>query len=524
MPRADKSSGKACQACRNAVTLYLPDKLDTRILTMRHLFSAALFTWLFLPLSAQNIPIEFIENPDRPVAIENPATGKTMFFFYPENLSAGEFAREGNPWKACEIDSKTLQVLRSSAGAYLRVARSTDLKFRVICRFAAGDEYFMALENSKKCLVYRFAGRDLSMTVVDSFKAAKGVRILGAVTNRSGAYILCTRKARKEGHQMIVYETGADGRLKEHRFKADPRRNYIIEQVFSNKFKPLAVQEDLEIDPKPASSATKIFAGDRKLRITFDDANVGTVYTSTTAILRVMTLDLENDSMRIKPYYYTDSLVPDALYERRSSYIYDNKLFQFYLNNEQVLLRIRDLESGKPLFTKSLLREDTIGGLASSPILVPGRGVLGQEQEYRSVRKFSRRFSKFDPFIQVRRAGDDYLLCIGGYENVQVLSALSSGGPGFTTAVPGSSWVNTWSASYGLSFDRSFSFYSAVNANTMQRSDAYYEKSLIAAYDDMLEKVKRPRDQALYRIGGKFYLGYYDSRHKEYRLRQIEHY
>ncbi len=492
---------------------------------MRHLLFTAFFVLLLLPLRAQNIPIDFTDNPDKPVVIDNPSAGKTLFFFYPDNLTSQAFAGQGNPWKAYEIDSKTLQVLRTSASSSLRVANSNDLKFRVICRFGTGDEYYIALENNKKCTIYRFSGQHLDMSVADSFKVGKGVRIIGGVTGPSGAYILCTRKVRQEGHQMVVREIGEGGRLQEHRFRVDTRRNYVIEQVFKRGFKPLAVEYELEMDPKPASAPTKMFAGNRKLFLSFDDANVGSVYTNTTAILRVMTLDLTRDSLRIKPYYYTDSLVRDALYERRSSYIYEDKLFQLYMNNEQILFRIRDLESGKPLFTKSLLREDTIEDLASSPILVPGRGLLGVEKEYRSVRKFMKRFSKFDPFIQVRRSGSNYLLCIGGFEEVKLLRGISSAGPGFTTATPTGAWVADGATSaYATSYERSFSFYSAVDARTMTRSDVYYEKPLIAVYNDMLEKVKRPRDQALYRIGERYYLGYYDKRHKEYRLERVENY
>lgn len=492
---------------------------------MRTLPFALLFLSLTPLLTAQNIPIDFTENPDKPIVIENPAAGKTLFFFYPEYLTSEAFAKEGNPWKAYEIDSRTLQVLRTSSNSSLRVPVGNDLKFKVVCRLGLGNDYYLALENNKKCFIYRLSGKDLSLSATDTFKVSKGIRIVGGVTDRQGGgYILCTRKVRKQGHQLLVYEIGTGGRLKEHRFKVDVRRNYIINEVFKKSFNPLSVEYDLEADPKLASATNKLFAGNRKLRITFDGSEVGSVYTNTTAILRVMTLDLNKDSVRIKPYYYTDSLVHDALYERRSSYIYEEKLFQLYLNNEQILLRIRDLDSGKTLFTKSLLREDTIEGLANSPILVPGFGAFGLEREYRSVRKFMKRFSKFDPFIQVRRAGENYLLCAGGYENVQMFPGLATSGSGFASAGINPVWVNPWTPSYALSYDRSFTFYSAVQAGTMTRSDVFFEKPLIAAYHDLLEKIKRPRDQALYRIGEKFYMGYFDKKQKQYRLQWIENY
>jgi hypothetical protein len=38
----------------------------------------------------------------------------------------------------------------------------------------------------------------------------------------------------------------------------------------------------------------------------------------------------------------------------------------------------------------------------------------------------------------------------------------------------------------------------------------------------MLEAVERPRDQALYRIGEQFYLGFFDKNDKKYRLRNLK--
>lgn len=475
-----------------------------------------LFTLIFIIFSfsapAQDIPVDFTNNPARPYVFENPGTGKTLLFFYQENFRFNK----RYPVKAYECDAASMQVLRTSPELSIPLRGEQDTKLRLLCHIYRGNDYFFILENDGIYRVYRIAGEDLTLQQVDSLKAGKGERIINGVSDGTNGYLLCTRESKKEGDQLLVYRIGDGGRLEKHTVPVSARREELVDDIFRNKFKPLAVQYGKELDPEKASNKVKLFAGDQKLWITFDNANIGSIQTNLTAILKVGTIDLTKDTLSLKRYYYTDSLAPDAGRERRSSYIFDGKLFQLYMNNEQLLLRVRDLETGKALFTKALLREDSIEGLANSPIKIPGRGLLGVEKEYRSVRKFMRRFSTFSPSLQVRRAGDDYLLCIGGHEEGATPMA-----PGFGNPVPGAWGPGTTG---GYSYERSFSFYSAVNAQTMTRSGVFFKKPLIAAYEDMLKSMENPPDHALYTVGGRFYMGYFDKKEKRYRFKQIENY
>lgn len=477
-----------------------------------------LFTILFalqaLCLSAQSLPIDFTKNPDKPLAIENPATGKTLFFFYPERLVSEAFLPKGNPWKAFEVDSKTLQVLRTGANASLRISESGGLSLRILCSLSKGPDYFFAAENDDKCRIYRIVGEDLSLSAVDSFRADKGMRIISGVAEGDNGYILCSRKSKKEGNELVVYKIGEGGRLQMHVLPESKKFSEVVDDIFKKSFKPHSVTYGLEEEPEIAARKIKLFAGPDKLWVTFDNSGIGTVYSDPMAILRVLTLDLTTDSLYVRSYYYTDSLERNASRERRSSYIFDNRLFQLYMNEEQLIVRMRDLDTKEPLFTKSVLRDDSISGFANSPILVPGRGMLGIEKEYASAKKFMRRFAKFDPFIQVRRDGERYLLCLGGHEEVR------------SPAAPGSfnNATGAWNfGTVGYSYEHAFSFYFAIDEKpALAQSTAFYKKPLIAAYADMLENLKKPRDPALYSIGGLFYLGYYDKDERQYRFVQIK--
>ena len=480
---------------------------------LRTLFTI-LFFFFLLCLSAQSLPIDFTKNPDKPLAIENPATGKTLFFFYPERLVSEAFLPKGNPWKAFEVDSKTLQVLRTGANASLRISESGGLSLRILCSLSKEPDYFFAAENDDKCRIYRIAGEDLSLSAVDSFRADKGMRIISGVAEGDNGYILCSRKSKKEGNELVVYKIGEGGRLQMHVLPESKKFSEVVDDIFKKSFKPHSVTYGLEEEPEIAARKIKLFAGPDKLWVTFDNSGIGTVYSDPMAILRVLTLDLTTDSLYVRSYYYTDSLERNASRERRSSYIFDNRLFQLYMNEEQLIVRMRDLDTKEPLFTKSVLRDDSISGFANSPILVPGRGMLGIEKEYASAKKFMRRFAKFDPFIQVRRDGERYLLCLGGHEEVR------------SPAAPGSfnNATGAWNfGTVGYSYEHAFSFYFAIDEKpALAQSTAFYKKPLIAAYADMLENLKKPRDPALYSIGGLFYLGYYDKDERQYRFVQIK--
>lgn len=466
-----------------------------------------------LPLRAQDIAVEFTKNPEKPVVIENKQNGRALFFFYPERLKSISFAKEGNPCKAYEVDSKTLQVLRKSPDLALAIpGDNADTKIRILCSFSRGDDYFIALENSNELQVLRISGKDLSMTTT---KHREG-RVVNGVAAGTEGYVLCTLNSKKDGgDQAIVLRINDEGGVEKHFFPVGEKRDEAKEDLFRRQFRPLSVEYETEQDPESASGKTKLFAGDNKLFVTFDDARTGPRGSNSgAAILKVLVFDLATDSLHLKRLFYLDSLDFYPSREERNSFIYDRKIFQMYMNSDQFMLRVRDLDTGTPLFTKALLREDTIEGLANSPIMLPGRGLLGVEKEYKSVRKFVNRFSKFRPFIQVRRAGNDYLLCLGGYEVV------SNNNPGFYNPAFG---MVTGGGFYG-SYEHAFSFYSAIDAQTLTRSPVFFKKSLTAAYQDQVTIMNDPPDQALIRIDGKFFLGYFDRGEKLYRLKKIDRY
>ena len=479
---------------------------------MRALFIFLPFLLGFSLLSAQGIPVDFISNPDRPLVIENRESGKAVCLFLPEN-----FRQNRNyACKAYECDARTLQVLRNGPELRLPVRGAEDSDLRLLCRTYRGGDYYFALENAGACMLYRIAGSDLSLSKADSFQVEAGTHLIGGVSDGPYAYVLCSRRIKKQRNELLVYTIAPDGRLQEHVVPEPEKQDEVLKDLFKKFFRASAVEPDLEYDPESAAAPVKIFAGPDKIRITFDDAKLGSDNTGTVAaILKVVTVDLTADSMYVARHRYTDRLIFNPAWEGRSSYILGDRLFQLYFNEEQFTLRARDLDSGAPLFARTLLWPDTISNLLNSPLLIPGQGWFGIEKEYKNMRDFLQRFARFRPFLQVRRAGDVYLMSLGGYNEKEVSVPIA--GVGIVSGLAVGLAVN-------ISYERTFAFYSAVDAGTLRRSSVYFEKPLFQVYEEMLKAADNPRDSALYRIGGVFYLGYFDKKAKQYEFKKIEGY
>lgn len=158
-----------------------------------------LFPLIFVAFSfsapAQDIPVDFTDNPARPYVFENPGTGKMLLFFYQENFRFNK----RYPVKAYECDAASMQLLRTSPELNIPLRGAQDTKIRLLCYICRGNDYFFILENDAVYRVFRIAGEDLSLQQVDSLEAGKGERIINGVSDGVNGYLLCTRKTKKEG-------------------------------------------------------------------------------------------------------------------------------------------------------------------------------------------------------------------------------------------------------------------------------------------------------------------------------------
>jgi hypothetical protein len=94
-------------------------------------------------------------------------------------------------------------------------------------------------------------------------------------------------------------------------------------------------------------------------------------------------------------------------------YIYEQMVATIQADRSHLSLGISDLASGKKLWEYELKKADDTIRFFSSPL--PWSEMVTFEGANQSPKVFLRWLSKGVPSIQMRKEGDDYLLCIGRY-------------------------------------------------------------------------------------------------------------
>lgn len=454
--------------------------------------------------AAQTFELGF--NPAKPLVFEHPEQDKALFLFMQERtLDNRNYDGKVFLCRADKVDS-----LRENTVS-LRISGYEDPNVRRLCRASRADCAYFALENNDQCRVFRLSWNDLRLEQTDSLPAMKDERFVLGLSNGPHACVVSYWKSKKEGEHLFIYKIDAAGKLQKHDFPISENESDDFERIFKKSYnllvgkaelRPLSVQYGMEHDPEAAARKPKMFIGDDVVWLAYD-AEVQNF-----SVLKFYTFDLKTNTLTQQKYDY-GSGTPMAE-AKGASYVYDGKIFQVANSATSLDIAIRDLWTGNVLqHHRYGIDKDSIV-FANSPILMPGRGVLGVEKEYDSPKKFLKRFKNFQPSVQVRREGNDYLLCIGGYELVD-------------TRTPGVMKPNgLMVGGGGMVYERACSFYSAVNANNLFRSNVRYERTLASYYADMSQFLDGITDEAILRVGGKHYVGRYVIQGKRYELRKVK--
>lgn len=469
----------------------------------KHILIAAAY-WLCGSVSVigQSYPLDF--NPLKPIAFEHPSGDQRLMLFVPERTLDDRVY-------TCQLFASTSNNAPVNNKVGLRVSGTEDKKVRTLCRASRADAAYWAVENNNECRVFRIQWDGSRMERTDSIAAGKNERLVIGVSNGRDACVIGYYQGKKNDEHLFVYTINAEGRLEKHDFAIPEAERDDFEHIFrrsfnafsSNSFnRPLSVQYGMEHDPESAARHPKLFLEGTNLWLTYDTEQNGW------NLLKLYTFDLSSNTLTLKKHGY-DGNAPTQE-GRGASYIYDGKIFHVFASSTNFKLAVRDLWTGNMLKLLEYGKSDTIE-FANSPILMPGRGSLGIEKEYDTSKKFLRRYKAFHPSIQVRRVGNDFVLCIGGYEQVNTPPSARFG------TIPGA--LPTYSG--GTSYERACAFYSALNATNLTRSNTFYAKTLAAHYADMSQMFDGVTDEAILSFGGKHYLGRYLVGEKIYRLQEI---
>jgi hypothetical protein len=494
---------------------------------MKYPYLLPFFFLLPLAVPAQSFPVGLEVEPEKPIVIENPARGKALLVFYPDKGARGKT----NPVHLFEVDTRSLAMTQPGAQASLPIRRPNQVNLEprlemhflggsaeglplmfpnrhlnVVCSFARGNDYFFVLENNRDFRLMRVSGGDLSLQQTDGFRLPKGQWVVQGAANGPDAYILC---AQKKGRRLTVYAVDGAGKLVPHQFREPARSATYFSDLFKKNIRPVAAAPGSELEPGLAAVSSKLYAVPGHLFMTHDVV-VGSTPTYRSVALRVFDFDLEKNALSIQALRFTDStyFMED---QAGASYLLDDRIFQVYLNPRLFALRVRDLSSGKVLYDQQVRPADAVD-FASTPVLMPERGLKATAREYRSGAEFIEQFSKFVPFVQVRRAGENYLVQVGGYVEMGGSSL------GYVEAPTGADPLLP-----GL-YTRSFSFYVTLDGQTLQPVRADYPGTLSDAFRRLEAPAGAVKHRELHRLGDHFYQGYYDPSSREYALQRVPGY
>ncbi len=464
-------------------------------------------------IHAQNFHIDRIKNPSAPLVFEHPENSKILLLFTPEKMG-----NEANP--ICQIfegNEKYLDSLRKTV-VRLRIPSSNDDKLRRLCHASRSDYGYFAIENNNGCRVFRVSWLDLSITLTDSLKAMQGERFLQGVSDNNHAYIIGFIANKKKPDHLLIYEIDESGTLKKHDFVVPENEKKTFEKIFVKPFKladgsmfsttdteifrPLSVKPNMEEDPEKAGRRPKLFAGKDLVWMALDDED-----DDEGNQLKLYQFNLQSDTITHRKYLYGNGSLGRG--SKGGTYLFDGKIFQVASSASTFQLTIRDLWTGNLLQNTQYGNADTID-FANSPVMVPGRGILGIEKELSTTKKFLKRYKKCTPSIQVRLEGNEYLMCIGGYEHVKKTT-----GSGFNPS------TGAFTGSSGYSYERAFSFYTAVNNKNYFRSTNRFKRTLASYHANMSVMLDNSTDEAILLIGNNYYLGQYNTKTDTYNIRKL---
>lgn len=409
---------------------------------------------------AQQIPITLGKNTQPPVVLEVPEEQKAILFFYSDRSGKAEIC-------AVEVDA-ALKVLKTSETKAVNApSGQDDLKLLGGFRPNRTGNIFQLFLKIGKSEIWK-ATLDRSTFALNISKVLDkpaNTLTLGGLEESGHFYVLLRQKGDKKGGSLIVYETTDGENFTDHTVTS-PKPF----PMFEKKYDPIIPIKDVELDAETLSdNKDKIFSSPGKLYFvsdTYFEANGTDNYRTQLVTLDMNTWALDNSFISCFQEFQTDK-------NRVCSYVYDDKLFQLGLKNDFFTLQIINIADKNVLFSKTLLEHDSLNQVLNTEVMVPGRGSLGIERTYVTPNKFVRRLLQFKPYIQVRKSGSEYIIGMGGYEEVK-----SGPSPVMTPTGGFGAGGGMYFGTGGYNYERVTFFYSVISAADNTHSRKYIARTI----------------------------------------------
>lgn len=261
-----------------------------------------------------------------------------------------------------------------------------------------------------------------------------------------------------------------------------------IEKMDSGEYNPL----------DKVTAKSKLYTLPNRLILTLDQS-----------LRKTQFFDINLDNLEIKEKTFLQPTAQKNL-KNSNSYYHENKLYQISSNNEQLLLDIKDYESGESLKTFIVSKKDTIQ-FKNSPLLLQIND--RKPKELKNTSKFLQELATTDVGISVFKNKQNLFLTLGGtgMRSKPIDTPFSMMSDFYGDFMPSSYGVNTF---YSVFFESVWTKKLETTTQIQEplASDKIYE------FIDSHKEIFLPK---ILKLSNYSILGYYDTNSKEYILRKF---
>ncbi|WP_394775537.1 hypothetical protein [Flavobacterium sp.] len=255
-----------------------------------------------------------------------------------------------------------------------------------------------------------------------------------------------------------------------------------IEKIESDEYSPL----------DKSTKKSKMYIMNNHLILTFDHNPKET---------QIFDLNLENHEIIEKKIPQS---VTQSAKRLSNSFFYNNKIYQINATQEELLLDIKDYNSGETLKTFKVSQNDTIR-FKSSPLLM--QRDIEKPRELKKTSKFLQRLSNTDIGLSVFKSNENTLITLGGIPRMeQIMYAVNDG-------------FNSWD--YTQTFHNETVFFESTLNQNNEFVNLIQQPLALDNINYFLDHNRKATLPSIIKFKNYYILGYYDTSKKQYLMRKF---
>tara|TARA_Y100001963_G_scaffold146098_1_gene220595 strand:- start:1465 stop:2814 length:1350 start_codon:yes stop_codon:yes gene_type:complete len=281
-----------------------------------------------------------------------------------------------------------------------------------------------------------------------------------------------------------------------------PKTIYILQELFNNRDKKVYLSELIEnssfIDmglPSniiASSSNFKLYESPNGLSITLDNRNLNTTK---------IDINLNELNYTLKEFFQPN-LTYDSGPSNSNSSLLDNYLLQIAMNSENLAFHIRDLNNSSAVIKSYNFNSSQKNiPFINKPLIQDGG--LAYHKEIDSPKRFLKKIKKGQVAIFGHLLNNEYQISIGGVTELKTFNTTPQFG-----AVP-------------ISFGEKELHTTGVFDNNFNHLESEIAPNILVKASAILNNIKTPKSQVIFKNKKLDVLGYYDINSKTYKLFKI---